>query len=304
MSIQDLLYKVINYFHEDGRVNRFTLGLDKVPHAAVALRWRIGDVILLAALFVGYTMSYWFKPFERQFYLNDLTILHPFAEVERVGNAQLFFYAAWLPLSTVTVVLMVITKPKNKLYVTFISLIGLSVSILLTSVMTDVLKNFIGRCRPDFLARCVPREGTPRDVMVFAKDVCTTDNLALLQDGFRTTPLGHSSLSFAGLGYLTLWLSGQFVIASARLGSFRAVVAGLPAFGATLIALSRTEDYRHHFIDVVIGSTLGMAIAWWSYRRYFPAVSSVKPFEPYMILEETEEELKNDYERLESQSLA
>lgn len=300
-GIQERLYDIVNFFHSDGRINRVSFGLDKLPIFPVLLKWRIGDLLFILILFISYSLTYWFEPFERQFYINDLTILHPFAEHERVPSAALFFYAAWVPLSVVSVVGILITKPKNKIYLTFLSLIGLAISILLTSVVTDVLKNFIGRCRPDFLARCIPREGTPKDVMVFAKDVCTTKNLKRLKDGFRTTPSGHSSLSFAGLGYLSLWLAGQLIVAHPQLGSWRSAIAAIPAFGALLIALSRTEDYRHHFIDIIIGSTIGILISWWSYRRYFPSIFESKAYVPYLISEEEKE--INAYESLESQPI-
>lgn len=299
-SIQSTFYEVINYFHKDGKVNRVTFGLDKLPYSSYFLRWRFADVLFVLILFVLYTITYWLEPFQRQFFINDLTILHPFAEHERVPEAALFFYAVWVPLSIVGIVSLIATKPKNKLYVTFISLLGVTISVLLTSVVTDILKNFIGRHRPDFLSRCIPKKDAPRDIMVFAKDVCTTDNMHRLLDGFRTTPLGHSSISFAGLGYLLFWLSGQLIITNEHLGLWRTVVAWIPAFGALLIALSRTEDYRHHFIDIIIGSLIGFSIAYWSYRRLFPSLSDPRAYEPKLIISENLQE-RESYDRLEEQ---
>lgn len=39
--------------------------------------------------------------------------------------------------------------------------------------------------------------------------ICTQTDLAILKDGFRSFPSGHSSLSFAGLGFLAFYL-GKF----------------------------------------------------------------------------------------------
>lgn len=302
MAVQDRLYDVVNFFHAEDRINRYTLGLDKYPRFRFFLQWRIADLLFLFVLFISFFATNKLQPFQRQFYVNDLTILHPFAEHERVTDSQLFFYASWVPISVVGVLGLLITKPKNKIYFTYISLVGLCISILLTSSVTNILKNSIGRLRPDFLARCIPKEGTPVDVMVLAKNVCTTKNTSLLLDGFRTTPSGHSSLSFAGLGYLSLWLSGQFVVAHHSLGSWRSVVSAIPAFGAALIALSRTEDYRHHFVDVILGSVIGILISWWSYRRYFPKITDEKSYVPYLIQEDEREDEENHfYDRLERQ---
>jgi diacylglycerol diphosphate phosphatase / phosphatidate phosphatase len=54
-----------------------------------------------------------------------------------------------------------------------------------------------------------------------------------------------------------------------------------PLIGAALIAISRLEDYRHDVWDVTCGSILGMATAYFSYRRYFPPLHSPRCNEPY-----------------------
>lgn len=53
------------------------------------------------------------------------------------------------------------------------SLLALSAATALTVFATSVLKNAVGRPRPDMLARCVPRPGTPTDRPV-GIEVCTT----------------------------------------------------------------------------------------------------------------------------------
>lgn len=287
-SMANGLYNVINYFHKDDRYNRVTLGLDRNATMKSLIRWRFADILLLVGLFVVFMFTYYIPPFQRQFFVNDLTISHPYAETQRVSNGQLFFYSVWIPISVIVIIAMIFTKPANKIYVTFVSVVGHLITVFTTSVTTDILKNFIGRHRPDFLARCVPKDDAPLDVMVFAKDVCTTDNLDRLMDGFRTTPSGHSSLSFAGLGFLSLWLSGQLIIKHHKLGAWRSIIAWIPCFGASLIALSRTEDYRHHFVDVIIGSVLGFSIAYWGYFRYFPPLTHPKAYEPILIIDETD----------------
>jgi diacylglycerol diphosphate phosphatase/phosphatidate phosphatase len=257
-------------------------------------KWRFSDLVLLAILAVLYVVTYDLPPFQRQFYINDLTISHPFATEETVSNTQLFVYAVWVPLLIIFVVSIILTKPKHKIYHTYVALLGLCLSVFITSITTNILKNFIGRHRPDFLARCVPKPDTLPDVLVFAKDVCTTDDMGLLLDGFRTTPSGHSSISFAGLLYLSLWLGGQLVINSEAVGSWRSLVAFLPSFCAALIAISRTEDYRHHFVDVIIGSILGSVIGWWSYFRLFPSLYNDKCYNPILTnLEESDDKIDN-----------
>jgi diacylglycerol diphosphate phosphatase / phosphatidate phosphatase len=204
--------------------------------------------------------------------------------------------------------------------------------MILTPTLTDIVKNAVGRPRPDMLARCKPALGTPRDIIVDI-GVCTEANQRLLQDGWRAFPSGHSSWSFAGLGYLALYMAGQFrVFALGRqqeeIHGHRRGLAGMvsgngnsgtgessnasetlsgvgvgtppthaekvirgdlalslacfaPLVGAVMIAISRVQDYRHDVYDVCVGGLLGSIVAYWSYRRYWPRLSSARCDEPY-----------------------
>lgn len=59
------------------------------------------------------------------------------------------------------------------------------------------------------------------------------------------------------------------------------MLALAPLLGAALIAISRCEDYRHDVYDVSVGSVLGMAVAHYTYRRYYPALRSKGCATPY-----------------------
>ena len=155
--------------------------------------------------------------------------------------------------------------------------------MVLTSVITDIIKNAVGRPRPDLLSRCHPAPDAKPNVLLTI-DVCTMPKDHTLQDGWRSFPSGHSSFSFAGLGFLSLFLAGQLHIF--RYGTpggrdlLRALVCLAPLLGALMIAISRCEDYRHDVYDVCVGSALGMTVTYWSYRRYWPSLSSTKCDEP------------------------
>lgn len=73
-------------------------------------------------------------------------------------------------------------------------------------------------------------------------DICTRTDL--LKDGFRSWPSGHSSSSFAGLGYLAFYLAGKMRLWDRRGQSIKSWIAVTPLVGAAGIALSRTMDYR------------------------------------------------------------
>ena len=59
------------------------------------------------------------------------------------------------------------------------------------------------------------------------------------------------------------------------------LLALAPLIGAALIAISRLEDYRHDGYDVTTGSVLGMLVAYFSYRRYYPGLKSRQCDTPY-----------------------
>lgn len=61
----------------------------------------------------------------------------------------------------------------------------------------------------------------------------------------------------------------------------RCLLGFLPLLCALMVALSRLADYRHDVYDVTCGGLLGMLIAWFSYRRYYPPLRSVKCDVPY-----------------------
>lgn len=54
---------------------------------------------------------------------------------------------------------------------------------------------------------------------------------------------------------------------------WKAIIVMVPVLAATLIAVSRIMDARHHPFDVITGSLLGVFTAWASYRQYFPSLA-------------------------------
>ncbi|KAF8429646.1 PAP2 domain-containing protein [Tirmania nivea] len=232
------------------------------------------DWLGLLLISIGYLLLLTAEPFHRLFSLDDRRIQYPFAETERVPLPMLFVYSLTLPVVIITTVALTSgDKRKKKWHQFHVSILGLLLALQFTSFFTDLVKNGVGRPRPDLIARCKPKEGTPEHELV-SYLVCTEKDHHTLHDGFRSFPSGHSSFSFAGLGYLSLFLWGQ--MHALRKGSdvVRILIGLLPTLGALAIVVTRTEDYRHDVYDVTTGSIIGGMVAFYSYRRYFPPLTS------------------------------
>ncbi|RDW75459.1 hypothetical protein BP6252_06601 [Coleophoma cylindrospora] len=255
------------------------------------------DYVGFALLLTAYLLTqFLIEPFHRMFTLNNINIQYPHALVERVSVFWNITYAGAIPLLTLLICLAVTRAGLHKCHVT---ILGFIISLALSSFITDVVKNAVGRPRPDLISRCKPAEGTNPNILVTIS-VCTETDHHTLHDGWRSFPSGHSSFSFAGLGYLALYFCGQMHVFRPRTDLGRALLAFAPLLGAAMIAISRCEDYRHDVYDVTCGSILGLSVAFFSYRRYYPRLRSAKCDEPFASRETTFNEgfgkLKSDEE--------
>lgn len=69
--------------------------------------------------------------------------------------------------------------------------------------------------------------------------------------------------SFAGLGFLALYLSGKIKCFDRRGHVAKLCIIFLPILAACLVAVSRVDDYWHHWQDVFAGGVLGLALSFW-----------------------------------------
>ncbi|TGO34466.1 hypothetical protein BHYA_0196g00220 [Botrytis hyacinthi] len=265
------------------RIGRNNGGLTSKPGwiGAVARFWEksyapdyVGFVLLLTAYIL---IEFLQEPFHRMFFINNINIQYPHALVERVPVGWNLIYAGVIPCITLAVWLGISRANLHKYHVT---MLGFFIGLVLTSFITDVIKNAVGRPRPDLISRCKPTPETPENKLVTIH-VCSEKDHHTLHDGWRSFPSGHSSFAFAGLGYLAFFFAGQTHVFRPRTDLGRVLLALAPLLGAAMIAISRCEDYRHDVYDVTCGSILGISLAYFSYRRYFPRLHSSKCHEPY-----------------------
>jgi diacylglycerol diphosphate phosphatase/phosphatidate phosphatase len=201
---------------------------------------------------------------------------------ERVPTSLLVVLAFVVPLIGQATVCLGI----NKLdwYDFHQSALGLLLTHGITLTVTTCVKISVGRTRPDFLDRCQPPVGAvdPSPYGLNTEAICTTSpDLSIIKDGFRSFPSGHSSAAFAGLSFLTWFLAGHFRLFGDRARVWVSWLVASPPLAASLIAISRLMDNRHHPTDVIAGSILGAVVASSIYHQYYPPLWAHNGHRPY-----------------------
>ncbi|XVF84726.1 hypothetical protein PTKIN_Ptkin17bG0061500 [Pterospermum kingtungense] len=167
------------------------------------------------------------------------------------------------------------------------SVLGLLFAVLITAVITDAIKDAVGRPRPDFFWRCFP-DG--KDFYDQWGNVVCHGKKADIKEGHKSFPSGHASWSFAGLGFLSLYLSGKVKVFDRKGHIAKLCISFLPLLAASLVAISRVDDYWHHWNDVFAGGFLGLVVAAFCYRQFFPNPYDDDGWGPYAYFDALLEE--------------
>jgi len=259
----------------------------------------IFDWLLVVGFIVAFVAIDSVNGHQREFSITDQSIMYTFTLKETVPPWLLVVCAVIAPIAIVLVWTLVIPPLgtvhrrrwkkgemswREKLWDANLSLLGIGLAIASTITITNTFKNLVGRPRPDFLDRCQPNSTTnPTAFTLSNSSICTVRDR--LKDGYRSFPSGHSSLSWAGLGFLSLFMAGRLNVLDTRGQVWKTVLVLTPLVAAGFIAVSRLMDNRHHPFDVIVGSLIGYLLAWMAYRQYFPAISTAEGGRPYSIAE-------------------
>ncbi|KAJ1950004.1 hypothetical protein FBU59_000882, partial [Linderina macrospora] len=236
----------------------------------------IPDYAVLVVMAILWGVLSKVEPFHREFSLTNKTIQYP------MKADSVPFYAAVLlcfvfPLAVILAWTGLLRRSFHDMNA---GVLGLCLALVLNMMITNTVKNLAGRHRPDFIDRCdIDKAAAPTMEPVIGllnSTVCRQTDTAILYDGMRSFPSGHTSFSFAGLTYLALWLAGHLNVGDGRGRAYKAFVVMVPELVAMLIGVSRTKDYRHHWQDVLSGAILGVVMGWASYRHYYPSIMTTK----------------------------
>ncbi|XP_044366284.1 putative lipid phosphate phosphatase 3, chloroplastic isoform X5 [Triticum aestivum] len=145
---------------------------------------------------------------------------------------------------------------KKNFYDLHHGILGILYSVLITAVITDAIKDGVGRPRPDFFWRCF-LDGKDLYDNVTTGVLCHGEK-SVIKEGHKSFPSGHASWSFAGLGFLMWYLTGKIAVFDRKGHIAKLCIIVLPLLTAALVAVSRVDDYWHHWQDVFAGAIIGL----------------------------------------------
>lgn len=163
------------------------------------------------------------EPFHQHFALQNYTLQYPYAVHERVPIFLALILVVIVPMVVIAFWTLVIDglfshhkdpgskrgpyTLRKRLWELNCGILGLLLASGTAFVITNALKNATGKPRPDLIDRCQPAKGSV-DAPVYGLSnitICTQTDNAILKDGFRSFPSGHSSctLPFRGSVFIT-----------------------------------------------------------------------------------------------------
>ncbi|XP_054737497.1 putative phosphatidate phosphatase isoform X1 [Anastrepha obliqua] len=247
------------------------------------------DVFILLCVGLPILCFYiWGSAYQRGFFCDDESLKHPFKE-STVRNWMLYIIGLVLPVGVIFAVEIVKSEhikssmddsipTRRYIFMDYeippwlvecyksIGVFGFGAAIC--QLTTDIAKYSIGRLRPHFFAVCQPIlfDGTtcddPINVGKYIENfTCKGDDSTrrMLKEVRLSFPSGHSSFTFFTMVYTALYLQSRMNWHGSKL--LRHFLQFLFIMIAWYTALSRVSDYKHHWSDVLAGSTIGALTA-------------------------------------------
>lgn len=260
------------------------------------------DTIMAVILWlIGALVQYLGTPFHRFFTERDPTLSYPLVTTVWVPTWLLFMLCWIIPGFIIALSQYLVwyrfgdMRKKHKVAKFFLSQMVLFQALGITLFLTSLSKVFFGRHRPNFFAMCNYkgyRDAVENNdfTSYFAStepnkpgniEFCLADSHSI-NESMYSHPSGHASLTFAGLGFLSLFLYHLLLShrPTRRHQLWKAVVFCVPMFIAIMVAATRTRDYWHNYDDTIMGGLIGFGCACLSFHINYSGKS--KPISEYI----------------------
>lgn len=248
-------------------------------HGLKVARSHMHDWLILILLVVVEVILNVIEPFHRFVGKEMLTDLSYPLQTNTIPFWSVPLIAILLPI----VVILVYYFIRQDVYDLHHAILGLLFSVLITAVITDAIKDAVGRPRPDFFWRCFPDGKGVFDTRT--TDVLCTGDKSVIKEGHKSFPSGHTSWSFAGLSFLSWYLSGKIRAFDRKGHVAKLCIVFLPILLAALVGVSRVDDYWHHWQDVFAGGVIGATVASFCYLQFFPPPYDIDGWGPHAYFE-------------------
>ncbi|KAM1011865.1 hypothetical protein FF1_047000 [Malus domestica] len=274
---------LIEHREDENKMQAVQLGSHTVrSHGVTLARTHMHDWAILMLLGLIVVILNVIHPFYRFVGKDMMTDLKYPLKSNTVPVWAVPMYAVALPIS----IFVVVYFRRRDVYDLHHAILGLLFSVLITGVLTDAIKDAVGRPRPDFFWRCFP-DG--KDVYDEWGNVVCNGVKSVIKEGHKSFPSGHTSWSFAGLGFLSLYLSGKIQVFDRKGHVAKLCIVIFPLLVASLVGISRVDDYWHHWQDVFAGGLLGLTVATFCYLQFFPPPYHAQGWGPYAYFQVLEE---------------
>ncbi|KAG4994836.1 hypothetical protein JHK86_031663 [Glycine max] len=114
-------------------------------------------------------------------------------------------------------------------------------------------------------------------------DVVCTGIKAVIKEGYKSFPSEHTSWSFAGLGFLSWYLSRKVRVFDRRGNIGKLCLVLLPLLIAALVGITRVDDYWRHWTDVFVGGLIGLTVSSICYLLLFSLPTLPHGWAPHVL---------------------
>ncbi|XP_037046473.1 putative phosphatidate phosphatase [Bradysia coprophila] len=245
----------------------------------IILKFVIDFVALLLVGLPILAFFIWGNPYERGFFCDDESLMHPFHE-STVKNYYLYIVGLILPIILIIVTETIQTKVNRLNSLRNLNVFGRSIpnwipnaykqvgvfgfGAAASQLATDIGKYTIGRLRPHFIDVCQPQmmDGTncsnPINIGRYIEDFTCLgigSNTRMLKEMRLSFPSGHASFSAYTMIYCAIYLQARMTWRGSKL--LKHFIQFVLVLLSWYTCMTRISDYKHHWSDVLAGATLG-----------------------------------------------